>query len=312
MRYIAVITICLLTNILNAQESSEVSVSIADGKLFGTLTIAEGVDISPVVLIVAGSGATDRNMGDGLSYKMLSDSLVKNNISCLRVDKRNSGKSVKNIVIRPDVIFDDLVDDVKAWIAFLETDDRFSEITVIGHSQGSLIAFLVSQNSSVDKCISLAGAGEKIDLVMRKQIYDPPINKFFFGPVIDTLLEKIEKQEYVETDSIPIPFRSMFKRENQPFLASWIKYNPSEEIKKVNVPILIVQGEMDFQVQMDQYEFLKNAKPSSDTLLVENMNHAMKFADTLNKIPNSKNYKDPNVGLVNGFIPDLVEFILKK
>lgn len=295
----------------HAQDTIEVSITVPDGKLFGTLTIADGLEVSPVVLVVAGSGATDRNMGKGMSYKMLSDSLLKHNISSLRVDKRTSGESRKHMNNSDDLSFDDFVDDVKAWISFLKSDKRFSKLIVLGHSQGSLIALLTAQNSKVDKCISLAGAGEPIDLVLRKQIYDPPINKFFFGPVIDTLFERIKQHDYVETDSIPLPFQGMFNKRNQPFLASWIKYDPALEIKKVNVPTLIVQGEMDFQVQMDQYNFLKNAQPMADTLLVKNMNHAMKYADTLDKIKNSKNYDDPDIGLINEFIPPLVEFILK-
>ena len=297
--------------ILNAQTSSEVSIDVADGTLFGTLTVVDSHDQSPVVLIIAGSGPTDRNMGKGMSYKMLSDSLGKYNISTLRVDKRSAGKSIEQMTNLENTMFEDFVDDAKSWVKFLKKDQRFSEIIILGHSQGSLIAFLVSQDSAVDKCISLAGAGEKVDLVIRKQIYNPPINKFFFGAVIDTLFEKISRTEFVETDSIVEPFRAMFRREMQPFLLSWINYDPQQEIQKVDVPILIVQGEMDFQVQMDQYEFLKKAMPSADTLLIQNMNHAMKFADTLDKMKNAKNYEDPIVGLVNEFIPKLVEFILK-
>jgi pimeloyl-ACP methyl ester carboxylesterase len=311
MKIILTFYLCLFSIILNAQTSSEVSIDVDDGKLFGTLTVVDNQDQSPVVLIIAGSGPTDRNMGKGMSYKMLSDSLVKYNISTLRVDKRSAGKSFQHLTNLENTMFEDFVDDAKSWVQFLKNDQRFSEVIILGHSQGSLIAFLASQDSAVDKCISLAGVGEKADLVIRKQIYNPPINKFFFGVVIDTLFEKISRSEFVETDSIPELFRGMFRREMQPFLLSWMTYDPQEEIQRVDIPILIVQGGMDFQVQMDQYEFLKNAMPSADTLLIQNMNHAMKFADTLDKMKNAKNYEDPTVGLVAEFVPKLVEFILR-
>jgi len=288
----------------------QVHIEVEDGKLYGTLTIADSIEKSPIVLIIAGSGPTDRNMGKGMSYRMLSDSLESYNISSLRVDKRTAGKSFENINHSADFDFDYFIEDMNLWIDYIKTDSRFSSVIVLGHSQGSLIGMLCAQGGNVDKYISLAGAGETIDLVIKKQIYDPPINKLLFGVYIDSLFCKISRSEFVETDSIPLPFQGLFNRSSQPFLLSWMKYDPVEEIKKVEVPILIVQGEMDFQVRKEQFRLLQKAKPSADTLLVMNMNHAMKFANTLDKLKNSKNYDDPSVGLETGLILGLVSFIL--
>ena len=101
----------------------------------------------------------------------------------------------------------------------------------------------------------------------------------------------------------------MFAESVQPFLMSWMAYDPCIEISKLNIPTLIVQGEMDFQVDLEQYDLLKRAAPQADTLFVKNMNHALKFADSLNKLENSKNYTDPTVGISHEFISGIVKFI---
>lgn len=300
----------LISGLVSAQNSEEVSIEIDKGRSFGTLTIAQSEQVTPVALIIAGSGPTDRNMGKGNAYKMLSDSLLSYGISSLRYDKRTSGESVKTLTDFDDMNFDLFVDDAVAWVTFLNDDERFSDVTIIGHSQGSLVGILAAHNGSVDKFVSLAGVGEKCDAVIKKQIYDQPGNRFFFGTYIDSVFNEIANGNIV--DSIPPIFQSIFNKKTQPFLTSWIQYDPAAELQKIDIPVLIIQGEMDFQVRMDQYKFLKNAKLTADTLVVPNMNHVMRYADTLDKMKNAKNYDDPNVGLVDGLMEKLVAFIKEK
>lgn len=299
--------ITLVCSLLSAQYTEEVDVQIEKGTSFGTLTVADSLHQSPVILLIAGSGPTDRNMGEGNAYKMLSDSLAKYGISSLRYDKRSSGETVKTLLDYDDISFDLLVDDAKAWIDFLKADSRFSSITIVGHSQGSLVGMLAAQNTPTDKFVSLAGPAEKADVVIKKQIYEQPGNKFFFGNYIDSIFTEIGKGHIV--DSIPPIFQSLFSKKVQPFLNSWMQYVPTDEIKKLKIPTLIVHGEMDFQVRKEQFDFLKNAMPSADTLVVDNMNHAMRFADTFDKMENAKNYTDPNEGLVPNFVDRLASFI---
>lgn len=290
-----------------AQKVEMVSTLIEKGESFGTLSIANTDGQSPVVLLIAGSGPTDRNMGKGNAYKMLCDSLLAYGISSLRYDKRTSGETVRSLSNFENMNFDYFVNDAKSWVHFLKEDGRFSDVIIIGHSQGSLVGILAAQKVPVDKFISLAGPGERIDAVIKKQIYDQPGNKLFFGTYIDSVFNEIAQGHIV--DSIPPMFLSIFNKEAQPFLTSWIQYDPTLEIQKLTIPVLIVQGEMDFQVRMEQYDLLKNALATADTLVVQNMNHAMRYADTLDKFENAKNYEDPNVGLVIGLVNKLAAFI---
>ena len=294
---------------LSAQKSIEVNIDHGEGKLFGTLTISDTTSATSVVLMIAGSGPTDRDNKPGNSYKMLADSLALYGISSLRFDKRSSGESVKTLQSFDNISFEHFINDVKLWIRYLEDDSRFSEIIVLGHSQGSTLGILATQNSSVAKYISVAGPGETIDLVLKRQIYNPPINEFFFSTIVDSILNRLSRGVITDNDSIPLPFQSLFSESVQPFIMTWMAYDPCKEISKLNIPILIVQGEMDFQVGTEQYELLKSASPNADTLFVKNMNHALKFADTLNKLENSKNYTDPSIGILQELILGIVKFI---
>ena len=89
--FFLVFTVCLI----HAQEEA-VTLKTSSGNLEGTLLLPE-IEKPPVVLIIAGSGPTDRN-GNNPSLKpnylkMLAEGLHKNNIASLRFDKRGVAES---------------------------------------------------------------------------------------------------------------------------------------------------------------------------------------------------------------------------
>ncbi|HRN45650.1 MAG TPA: alpha/beta hydrolase, partial [Flavobacterium sp.] len=69
---------------------------------------------------------------------------------------------------------------------------------------------------------------------------------------------------------------SIFRESVQPYMISWIKYNPQIEIAKLQMPVLIVNGTKDLQVAVHDAELLKKAKPEAELVLIENMNHIFK------------------------------------
>jgi len=297
----------ILTSAL-AQTIDTVSIQFSNGQLEGTLSIADTTKKTPIVYIIAGSGPSDRD-GNSSSLKcndhlMLSDALLAEGISTLRVDKRMSGNSIFEISSEEDMRFDVFVNDAKSWIHYIDSLDQFSNIVVIGHSQGSLVGMLASKNNDkVDAFISLAGPSGKVLKKIREQIYTQT-------PALKTGLEpiflKLEKGERV--DSIPPMLNSLFRTSVQPFLISWDKYNPTEEIKKLNIPVAIVQGTTDFQVSLTDAEELKEAYPKAELMIVEGMNHVMKDAP-LDRMKNMATYSDPDLPLMEGFSDRLVEFI---
>src|SRR6185437_2649775 len=144
----------------------EISIISAGGsKLYGTLLSKNNQQ--KIAIIVAGSGPTDRNGNSTMApptneYEMLAHSLDSQNIATFRYDKRGVGKSTFPDFKEKDIVFDDYVKDTEKIFDYLHDTLGFKNIYFIGHSEGSLIAMLASQNRKVKGYISIAGAGRPI------------------------------------------------------------------------------------------------------------------------------------------------------
>src|SRR5687767_5220414 len=181
---------------LNAIDTDTTRVEIpvilgtATGDLHGTMMVPDGVARIPVALIISGSGPTDRDGNNPMmknnSLKMLATELAKKGIATVRYDKRGVGESQSVATQEADLRFDDYVRDAMNWIQLLKQDNRFSGITIIGHSEGSLIGMLAA--TSADKFISIAGAGQSADMILKRQLESQPAAvKDLCYPVIDSL-----------------------------------------------------------------------------------------------------------------------------
>ncbi len=120
------------------------------GILSGTLTVPAGAGPVPLVLIIAGSGPTDRNgnspllPGKNNSVKMLAEGLTSWGVAAVPYDDRGIGASSKAGTDESSVTIDTFIDDAVAWKKYKQ-DSRFSDFGIIGHSEGSLIGMLASQ-----------------------------------------------------------------------------------------------------------------------------------------------------------------------
>lgn len=123
---------------------------------------------------------------------------------------------------------------------------------------------------------------------------------------LEPIFLKLEKGERV--DSIPPMLNSLFRPSVQPFLISWNQYNPVQEIKKLTIPVAIVQGTTDIQVSVNDAEELKEAYPKAELMIIEDMNHVLKKA-SMDRIKNAATYSDPDLPIIEGFSDRLVEFI---
>src|SRR5699024_5858133 len=126
-------------------------------------------------IIIPGSGPTDRNgnskalPGKNDSLKMVAEQLAGNGIASIRYDKRGAGKNQSAAIPEEDLDFNRFVEDAEAWVDVLGDDERFSEIGIIGHSQGSLVGMLAAQETDVAAFISLEGPGFPINEGMYEQ-----------------------------------------------------------------------------------------------------------------------------------------------
>ena len=309
MKTLFIILISSLTLVSSfAQKEETLSISFDKTYLEGTLLLADSNVTTPVAFIIAGSGPTDRDgnnpMGKNNSLKMIAQGLAEYGISSLRCDKRGIGKSSVEGLKESETLFDDMVSDAKMWIQLLKKDPRFESVYVLGHSEGSLIGMLSSQTEKIDKYVSLASPGEPAADILKKQIY---AQSPMLQAQLDPMFKSLENGELL--DSVPEYLQSIFRESVQPYLISWFRFDPREEIQKLSIPILLVNGTTDIQVSVKDAENLKNAQVNAELLIIEGMNHIFKpapedFAD------NFATYTDPDLAIMKEMIEGLASFLL--
>lgn len=284
-----------------------VSVQGGSGQLFGSLLIPDSKEAMPVVLIISGSGPTDRNGNNpkmtNNSLRYLAEGLADKGIASLRYDKRGVGESSQAKSEESETRFDAMIDDASKWVELLAADQRFSRIFVAGHSEGSLIGMIVSQADCVDGYISIAGSGEPIDLTLKDQLSVLP---GFMKKKTYFIIDDLKSGQTVE--KVPFYLKSLFKPELQPYVMSWMNYDPKEEIVKLNKPILIVQGDNDVQVPVKNAEMLKSFCPEAELKYIAGMNHILKVAPTARN-KNLRTYKDPDLPVSQDLIETINSFI---
>lgn len=287
----------------------------ADLTLDGTLTVPDKADKAvPVVLLIAGSGPTDRDCNSTYgfksnAFKMLADSLVRQGIAVARYDKRYSGTNLKAAVaaVGSDKHrFDYYVSDAVGFIQQLQADKRFSKVIVAGHSEGSLVGMLAARQTKADKYISIAGAGQNIADVMKVQFQTalPDTLRSLATVILDSL-----KEGYTVKRVNPF-LATMFNAKMQPGLISWMKYDPAVEIKKYVGPVLIINGKHDIQVATSEAERLKAARPDATLVLIDRMNHLLKNAP-LDRAANLETYNQPHLPLTPGLVETIARFVKK-
>jgi uncharacterized protein len=289
-------TVAALPQAIFAMESDYRLVT-PTGTLDGTLQLP-ATKPTTVVLIIAGSGPTDRNgnsLGLGLdsdAYKLLALDLAQRNIASLRFDKRGIGASAAAMSSEADLRFDTYIDDAAGWLRKLHADGRFSTIIVAGHSEGSLIGMVAAQRAPADAFVSLDGAGRPIAVVLREQL-KPKLTPQLYA-TSDAIITSLQNGESVA--AVPPELMLLFRPSVQPYLISWFKYDPAVEIAKLRIPVTIVQGTADAQVTMADAQALHNAAPSSRLVVVQGMNHVLKHApDVSSQAAILKAYQDPSL-----------------
>jgi len=303
---IILILIITFTNIYGQTEKI-ITLKTTTGDLEGTLMMPESNSSKTVAFIIAGSGPTDRDGNNPAmknnSLKMLAAELNKNGIASLRYDKRGIGRSQNAGLKEADLRFENYVNDAKAWIIYLKKELKFNNIIVIGHSEGSLIGMIACQDKNASKFVSIAGAGQSADKIIREQIKSQPPSMII---QVNSILDDLAKGKTVE--NIPPALISLFRISVQPYLISWIKYDPQKEIAKLKIPVMIVQGTTDIQIGLEDANRLIKALPKAKLVVIEGMNHIMKQAPSDRQM-NILTYTQPDLALKKELIFNLIPFI---
>ena len=284
--------------------------SAAGSKLYGTLLSKNNQQ--PLAIIFAGSGPTDRdgNSSMGITtneYQMLAYSLDSQNIASFRFDKRGVGKSIPSDFSENDLLFGDYVKDAEKIFDYLHDTLGFKNIFFAGHSEGSLIAMLAAQKRKVKGYISIAGAGRPIDEILEEQLQKAPWPDSVKQQIVP-IFNQLKNGNKV--DNIPAPLEPVFRKSVQPYMISWLKYAPAAEIKKLECPILIVQGTCDIQVKVKDAQNLHEANKKSILKIIPGMSHTLKNAGA-DCVDEQKTYTDGSMPIDDTLVRNIVYFIKK-
>jgi pimeloyl-ACP methyl ester carboxylesterase len=286
------------------------------GPLKGTF-LAPALTPVPVVLIIPGSGPTDRegNNPGGVkasTYRLLAESLATRGVATLRIDKRGMFASAAATADANTVTIADYVEDVRSWVAVLRKRTAAPCVWLLGHSEGGLVAMATAKEQT-DVCglVLIATPGRPMGAVLRDQLKANPAN----GPILGQALPAIdllERGQRVDTASLHPVLQGLFNPAVQGFLISAFSYDPGHVLKGYSKPVLVLQGQRDIQVGEADARLLKQANPQAHLVLLPNVNHVLKSVTTDVVRANMATYADPGLPLAAGVAEAIAEFLTDK
>lgn len=262
----------------------------------------------PLVLIIAGSGPTDRNGNNDKmnihanTYAMLANELGKKGIATLRYDKRLVGQSVSTTK-EAELRIDDMIEDALGVANDLVEKGEFSKVILLGHSEGSLIGMIAARDASVNGFISVAGAGEPAEKVVTEQLKSQPK---YIADGFKRIVDSLRKGKL--TPNVDPALYALARPSVQTYIMSWFRFDPAKEIKKLKIPVLIVHGTTDIQIATLQAEKLKKAKSEAQLLIIPGMNHILKEAPADVK-QNTATYSNPTLPLKPELVIGIANFV---
>lgn len=307
-----IIAIVLALMAVVASASVPVTLSTDTGEIHGTLFVPDNASRT-AVLIIAGSGPTDRNGNSSVTgiatnaYKMLADSLAARGYASLRYDKRGIAASVAAATDESQLTFEAYIDDAAAWAEWLAADERFDRVVLAGHSEGGLIALVAAKRTDkVVAVVTLAGVGESIDATLRRQLGTQP------EPYRSECMRIIDELKAGRTVSDPKPeLAALFRPSVQPFLISQMRYEPSNEARTLSQPLLVVQGTTDIQINLNDAIKLSTVNPRTRLAIVSEMNHVLKICASLDQQAQMMTYINDTLPLAPTLVATIADFLSK-
>lgn len=262
----------------------------------------------PLAVLHAGSGPTDRDGNQPLlpndSLKKLAEELTEKGIATFRYDKRGSGET--GIAgAESDLKLQTYADDLTGVVAKLKSlsDVSFETITLVGHSEGAQICMLSTKKADVDRVVTVAGSGRNFKELLESQLkgkLPPDLTK-----TSNEILEELASGRLV--DNVPESLQMLFRPSVQPFLISCIESDPEDLAASLKVPMLIVQGDKDIQVGVEDAQRLLKAQPKAELQVFEGMNHVLRIVT--NDDEQQASYRDPKLDLAPGLSKRIAAFI---
>ncbi len=305
MKPLLLFGIVLLAHVAFSQPALVEEIKISK-QLTGDLYLAGNK--KTIVLLVPGSGPTDRNGNTpGLSVtnclKFLAEGIAGEGYDVFTYDKRVV-HMLKNKTEIGELDFKHGIDDAEEIMHYLRDSLDYSNIVVTGHSEGALIGMIAARKQKAKAFVAIASPSQTIDLTLRQQINKqaPALND-----ASDAILKELKNGNTVT--QIPMMLQSVYALHNQPYLIDWMRYNPTEEIEKLHMPVLIISGSKDLQVEPDDAQRLARANTQSETVAIESMNHILKKIE--NDSDNLTSYNEPELPIHPKLVEIIVNFLKK-
>jgi uncharacterized protein len=256
----------------------------------------------PLAVIVPGSGPTDRDGNSELglqtdAYKQIATALAQRGIATLRYDKRGVGRSQGH---REDTVtLTSMCRDLTAVVREAKSKVAFSSVTVVGHSEGGLVALKSIGDLQAAALVLVATPGRPLGAVLREQLAKAGVP---IAEVDKALLEASKG------DTVPSPrpeIRAIFRPSVFPFLRSIVDVDPATLLRKTTISTTIVQGDTDRQISVHDAQQLHAARPDARLVVVHQMNHALK-QEASEELP-QRSYTDPMVPLAPAVVDAIAE-----
>lgn len=248
----------------------------AGATLAGTLTYPAGYDSkkrekTPVAVMVTGSGQQNRDeeLFGHRPFAVIADYLARNGIATLRYDDRGFGESKGGLTA--DVTTLDFADDACVAVDYLRKSGEFGKVGIIGHSEGGMIAFILGSRKNVDFVVSLAGTGVKGEDVLMSQIRRKC--EIAMDGMPKSQIEKLAKTTYDKQLEAMTPWLRFF-----------LDYDPVDDIRATNCPVLALNGSLDSQVlpslNLPVIKANLSDNPLTEVREMEGLNHLFQHCKT--------------------------------
>jgi pimeloyl-ACP methyl ester carboxylesterase len=284
-----------------------------NGPLRGTLLFTDATR-APPVLIIPGSGPTDRDGNNPLgirasTYRLLAQGLAAEGMPTLRFDKRGLFGSAGAIPDANAVTIDDYAEDVHVWSVILRERTGAPCVWLLGHSEGGLVALAAAKDAaSICGLILVAAAGRRLGEILREQLRANPAN----APILaeaEQAIDRLEAGQHVDGASLPPALLPLFRSELQGFLIDAIAHDPARLIAGFRKPVLILQPGHDLQVSRTNAERLQAAKPDAELHISPGTSHVLKYVGSDDPAANLATYGAVDLPLAPDIIPTIAAFI---
>lgn len=285
-------------------DSELLELTHGDVTLRGSLWLPSGTKGPlPLLIIHAGSGPTDRDWNGPVQHlrtnaaRMLALELAKKGVATFRFDKRGimqspfpAGYDVKTLTVQ------DYAGDLGFITEELRKDARFGPITVLGHSEGGLIALLAAQKTPPDSLILLNSVGriwhELIHAQLESKISASALASY------DQIVKDLRAGKTPK--EIPWVLQSVLIPEQFAYFKSEMDLDPADLLAKLKIPTTVLQGETDVQTTIDDAKAVTRKRSEVQVVLLPKVNHVLKEEEKRESGQGS--YDDPDEPLGPGVV----------